>query len=42
MVKKDSSPQIIEMVGRYLRAQNTKTIMDLFTDPRTHDTKGIG
>ena len=42
MVKEDTSPQIIEMVGDYLRARNDKTMVDIYTGPKTNDILGTG
>ena len=39
MVKENTLPLIINMIGR---AQNTKTIVELYTGPRMHNTKGKG
>ena len=33
----DTSPLIIEMVGNYLEARNTKTMSELYNGPRTND-----
>ena len=42
MVKEGTSPQIIKMVGDYLRARNTKTMVELYDGPKTNDLKGTG
>ena len=38
----DTSPLIIEMVGKYLEARNTKTMSELYDGPRTNDENGRG
>ena len=40
MVKEDTSPQIIKMVGDYLRARNAKTMVEIYKCPQTDDLKG--
>ena len=42
MVKEDTSPQIIEMAGNYLRARNAKTMVEIYKGPKTDDLKGTG
>ena len=42
MAKKDTLPQIIEMVGDYLRARNVKTMVEIYKSPKTNDLKGTG
>ena len=37
MVKEDISPQIIEMVGDYLRARNDKTMVEIYKGLKTND-----
>ena len=42
MVKQGTLPQITKMVGDYLRARNTKTMMEIYDGPKTDDLRGIG
>ena len=42
MMKEDTSPQILEMEGKYLRAQNIKIMVELHTVLRTHSRKVRG
>ena len=42
MVKEDTSPQIMEMVGNYLRARNAKNMAEIYKGPKTDDLKGTG
>ena len=41
MMKEGILPQIIEIVGDYLRAWNDKTMVKLYTGTPTHDRRGI-
>ena len=38
----DTSPLIIEMVGKYLEARNTKTMSELYDGPRINDDNERG
>ena len=38
----DTSPLIIEMVGKYLEARNTKTLSELYDGSKTNDENGRG
>ena len=42
MVKEDTSPQIVEMVGDYLRARNAKTMVEIYKGHKMDDLKGTG
>ena len=42
IVKENTLQQIIKMINRYLRAQNTKTMAELYTGLRTNGTRGRG
>ena len=42
IMKEDTLPQIIEMVGDYLRARNDKPMAEIYTGPKTNDRRGTG
>ena len=42
IVKEDTSPQIIEMVGNYLRSRNEKNILEIYKGPKSNDKQGTG
>ena len=42
MKDNETSPLIIEMVGEYLKAQNTKSMSELYKGPPTNNTNGRG
>ena len=42
MKDNETSPLIIEMVGKYLKARNTKSMSELYEGPRTNDENGRG
>ena len=42
MKDNETSPLIIEMVGEYLKARNTKSMSELYEGPCTNDENGRG
>ena len=42
MKEADTSPLIIEVVSKYLKARNTMTMSELYKGPQTDDDNGRG